>query len=71
MRKNISNINLQGLGENLKDLVVGFNSLCICHIFRQQNEQENSLSKEGLYMPAGNIIYSIKKMASHKKEDLQ
>ena len=53
----------------MKDLVGAFNSFCIYHIFREKNEQANSLSKKGLHMPTRIIIYTVKKMVLLKKED--
>ena len=48
--KQILNINLQGIGNKLKELVTTFNSFWICHIFIEGNEVADSFSNQGLQL---------------------
>ena len=60
-RKRIININWIGINIHFKLLAEDFNYLQIIHIFREQNEYEDSLSKEGLLLSEGSIILTKSK----------
>ena len=56
--KNFLNINLHDIGSKIKQLAGAFNSFCICCIYREQNEWEDALSKEGLLLTIETTIYN-------------
>ena len=58
-RDQLPSLHLQGIGKLLKKLEGVFNSLRICHIFIEQNEWGNVLSKEGLNIAADIMIFTI------------
>jgi ribonuclease HI len=51
-------LNLHCWKERIKELVKGFRSLSFTHIFREFNQQEDTLSKRALDLQEGNIFYS-------------
>jgi ribonuclease HI len=68
----LHNIDLHGIGEDLKKLASAYISFRICHIFRELNQMANSLSKDGLVLPMGSILFTMVKdgISAERREDL-